>query len=230
MGRPEGVGTGLAEVGGAKNVLLTAYGPDPRWVGKTIAAIATETGRDAVTVIQEIVAKTRGPGATGSGESVVVTAMQEADLKRFLADPRVMFCTDGGLRGSHPRGAGSYPRILGRYVREQRVLPLEEAVRKATSLPARRMGLAGRGVVRAGNYADLVVFDPRTVIDTATTARPQSPPVGISHVWVNGQLVLDNGKVTGARSGMVLRRRGRPAGALSNTRPPRDKARGFENR
>ena len=90
-------------------------------------------------------------------------------------------------------------------------VPLEEAVRKATSLPARRMGLAGRGVVRVGNYADLVVFDPRTVIDTATTARPQSPPVGISHVWVNGQLVLDNGKVTGARPGMVLRRRARTA-------------------
>lgn len=195
---------GLDEIGGPKNVLLTAYAPDPSWQGKTIAELAAQTGRDAVTVIQEIVAKTHGP--TPASESVVVTAMQESDLKAFLRHPRIMFCTDGGLRGSHPRGAGSFPRIFGRYVREQRVLPIEEAVRKATSLAAARMGLRDRGVLRPNAFADIVLFDPKTIRDTATTAQPQSAPIGLTHVLINGQLVLDDGKTTGAHPGKVLRR------------------------
>lgn len=199
--------TGLAEIGGAKNVLLTAYSPDPAWQNKTIANIAQTTGKDAVTIIQEIVAKTHGPNAApNQRESVVVTAMQESDLKAFLRAPNVMFCTDGGLRGSHPRGAGSYPRILGRYVREQRVLPLEEAIRKATSLPAGRMGFLDRGRIAPGYKADLVLFDPATVLDKATTGDPQAAPIGLPYVVVNGQLVLDNNKITGAHPGHVLRR------------------------
>jgi len=200
--------TGLAEIGGPGNVLLTTYSPDPAWQGRTLADIAQTTGKDAVTVIQEIVRKTHGTGATGR-EGVVVTAMQESDLKKFLAHPRVMFCSDGGLRGSHPRGAGSYPRILGRYVREQRVLPLAHAVRKMTSLPAARMGFSDRGTIRAGMKADVVLFDPATILDRATTKEPQAPPVGLPYVLVNGQIVLDDGKITGARPGEVLRRRRR---------------------
>jgi N-acyl-D-amino-acid deacylase len=200
--------TGLAEIGGAGNVLLTTYSPDPTWQGKTIAEIAAATGKDAVTVIQEIVAKTHGagPGAENGRESVVVTAMQEADLKRFIADPHIMFCTDGGLRSSHPRGAGSFPRILGRYVRDERVLPLTEAIRKMTSLPAKRMGLRDRGTIAVGRKADLVIFDPRTVRDTATTRDPRAAPVGITDVLVNGTPVLRNGRLTGARPGEILRR------------------------
>ncbi len=201
---------GLAEIGGPGNVLLSTYTPDPAWAGKTLAQIAQTTKKDPVTVIQEVVKNTQGERAKGR-ESVVVTAMREDDLKRFLAAPRVMFCTDGYLRGSHPRGAGTYPRILGRYVREQHVLPLEEAVRKMTSLPARRMGFADRGTIRAGMKADVVLFDSDTVADTATTANPTAAPVGISHVLVNGDLVLDGGKITGARPGAVLRRGSSPA-------------------
>ena len=197
---------GLAEIGGPGSVLLSAYSPDPAWKGKTLAQLAKSTGKDAVTLIQEIVNKTQGPGATGR-ESVVVTAMNEKDLKTFLADRHVMISTDGGLRSTHPRGAGSYPRVLGRYVREQRVLSLPEAIRKMTSLPARRMGLAGRGTLTAGNRADIVVFDRATVRDTATTANPTAPPVGISHVLVNGVPVLDGGRMTGARPGQILLRR-----------------------
>jgi N-acyl-D-amino-acid deacylase len=196
---------GLDEIGGPKNVLLTSYGPDPTWQGKTLAELAARTNRDAVTLIQQIVARTHGPGAKG-GESVVVTAMQESDLKRFLAAPGVMLCTDGGLRGSHPRGAGSYPRLFGRYVREQRVLSLPAAVRKTGALPARRMGFRDRGIIKVGNKADLVLLDPRTVRDTATTASPTAAPVGIPHVVVNGRLVLQNHHFTGARPGQVLRR------------------------
>lgn len=199
---------GLAEIGGPQNVLLTAYSPDKGWENKTLAQIATQTGKDAVTIVQEIVAKTHGDTPQTKGrESVVVTAMRDDDLRAFLADKRIMFCSDGGLSGSHPRGAGSFPRILGRYVREAKVLSLEEAVRKATSLPAARMGFADRGVLKPGAFADVVVFDPATVIDTATTQAPQSPPIGITHVLVNGVLVLDDNKTTGAHPGRVLRRR-----------------------
>jgi N-acyl-D-amino-acid deacylase len=195
---------GLASIGGAKNVLLSSYEPDPAWVGKTIAEIAKMSGKDPVTVIQEIVAKTHGEKR--AGESVVVTAMQERDIRAFIAHPRIMFCTDGGLRGSHPRGAGSYPRILGKYVREERVIPLEEAIRKSTSLPAARMGLRDRGTIAPGKKADIVIFDPKTIHDTATTKSPQSQPVSLLHVIVNGVPVLRDNKLTGERPGAVLRR------------------------
>lgn len=195
---------GLAEIGGPGNVLLSEYTPDPSWKGKTLAQIVAQTGKDPVSVIQEIVAKTHGPGATGR-EGVVVTAMREADLETFLADPHVAFCTDGGLRGSHPRGAGSYPRVFGRYVRERRRLTLEEAVRKATSLPASRMGLRDRGIVAPGKAADLAVFDPDAIADAATVARPQAPPRGMVHVLVNGAFALEGGRAVGGGGGRGLR-------------------------
>ncbi len=196
---------GLEEIGGAKNVLLSTYTPNLAWQGKTIAQIALETGRDAVTIVQEIVAKTHGDGVTGK-EGVVVTAMQEADLRRFIAHPSIMFCTDGGLRGGHPRAAGSFPRVLGQYVRQWHVLKLEEAIRKMTSLPARRMGFLDRGTLKIGMKADIVLFDATKVIDTATTANAMAPPLGISTVIVNGAAVWEAGKITGQRPGIVLRR------------------------
>jgi N-acyl-D-amino-acid deacylase len=116
-----------------------------------------------------------------------------------------MFCSDGGLRGSHPRGAGTYPRILGRYVRELKAIPLEEAIRKMTSLPASRMRLKDRGVLKVGGRADLVLFNPQTVRDTATVQNPRALPVGIPYVFVNGIMVLDNGAITDARPGIPLR-------------------------
>jgi N-acyl-D-amino-acid deacylase len=196
---------GLDEIGGPANVLLSTYSPDVRWQGKTIAEIAALTGRDAVTIIQEIVAKTHGGGATGR-EGVVVTAMQESDLRRFIAAPGVMFCTDGGLQSSHPRAAGTYPRVLGRYVREWKVLSLENAIRKMTSLPATRMGFTDRGVLRARMKADIVLFDAGKVLDMATTSEPMAAPVGIPYVLVNGVPVLEVGRMTGQRPGMVLRK------------------------
>lgn len=196
---------GLSEIGGPGNVLLSTYTPNPAWQGKTLEEISRETGRDAVSVIQEIVKNTHGEGAAGR-EGVVVTAMQEKDVRQLMAAPGVMFCTDGGLKSSHPRAAGTYPRVLGRYVRQWHVLTLENAIRKMSSLPAWRMGLADRGVLKPGMKADIVVFDADKVIDTATPAEPMTPPVGISTVIVNGVPVLDGGKMTGERPGMVLRR------------------------
>jgi N-acyl-D-amino-acid deacylase len=196
---------GLAMVGGAKNVRVSKFVPEPNWEGKTLAELSAQTGTDAVTLIQGIVKRTL---EDDDQASVVVTAMSEKDLSRFIASPRIMFCSDGSLRGTHPRGAGSFPRILGEYVRKRRVLPWEEAIRKMTSLPARRMGISERGVLAVGKKADIVLFDPKTVADTATVQQPTAPPVGLPTVLVNGVPVLENGKITGARPGKVLRRIG----------------------
>src|SRR5207249_4549440 len=124
---------GLDDIGGPSHVVLSSYSPDKSWEGLTLEEIAKKTGKDSVSVIQEIVDKTHKPEGAGR-ESVIVTAMTEGDLRAFMQDYHVMFCTDGGLEPSHPRAAGSFPRILGRYVRDEKVLPLEEAVRKMTSL------------------------------------------------------------------------------------------------
>ncbi len=196
---------GLEDIGGPQQVLLARYTPDATWAGRTVAQIAERTGKDAVSVIQEIVANTRAPGATGS-EAVVVTAMREDDLRRFLASPHIMICSDGGPRSPHPRSAGSYPRVLGRYVREEKVLTLEEAVRKMTSFPAATFGFRDRGRLAPGWKADVVVFDPAVVSDTATTAQPKARPLGIRHVLVNGVPVLLDDVLTGARPGEIVLR------------------------
>ncbi|GAB4457176.1 MAG: D-aminoacylase [Armatimonadaceae bacterium] len=192
----------IREVGGAENIRVTGYAPNTAWQGQTIAALAQKEKKDPVTLIQEMVTKTSG------SVGVVVTAMQERDLKAFIQHPRIMFCSDGGLRTAHPRGAGSFPRILGKYVREEKVIPLEEAIRKMTSFPAQRMGLRDRGLIAPGKKADLVIFDPRTIQDTATVSDSRSVPIGLTEVIVNGTLVLRDNRLTGERPGQVLRRSG----------------------
>ena len=198
---------GLSDVGGPSHVLLTSYSPNPKWVGKTIAEISTETRVDPITLIQRIIDSCYGKGKQGS-ESVVVTAMSDEDLKTFIGSPRIMFCSDGGLNGTHPRGAGSFPRILGVYVRQNHTIPLQEAVRKMTSYPAWRFGFKDRGVIAEGKKADLVIFDPAKVVDTATTKAPLSPPRGLPTVIVNGIPVLLHGTATGAHPGVGIRRSG----------------------
>jgi N-acyl-D-aspartate/D-glutamate deacylase len=132
--------------------------------------------------------------------------MVEEDLQKFIRAPRTMFCSDGAIRGAHPRGAGTFPRILGRYVREQKLVSLEEAIRKMTSLPSQRMGFKDRGIIKEGMKADLAIFDAQKIIDRATTSEPTAAPEGMEYVLVNGALVLDGGKMTAARSGRALKR------------------------
>ena len=134
--------------------------------------------------------------------------MIESDIKAFYEQPWVMIASDGGIGSPHPRGAGTFPRVLGLYVREKHWLTLPEAVRKMTSLPAQRLGWKDRGVIREGTYADLVLFNPETVIDRSTFKDPTLLATGIEKVFVNGTLVWDTGKPTGARPGYVLGRRG----------------------
>lgn len=192
---------GLRDVGGAQNVRLVRYSIDPAWVGKTLAEISKLTGKDPAGLIMEIIDKTKD----GKGnEGIVCTAMREEDLKRFIAMPEIMFCTDGEIKGRHPRGAGSFPRIFGRYVREQHVISLGEAVRKATALPAWRFRLNDRGRIAKGMKADIVVFNPKTIIDKATPENPTALSTGIVDMLVNGVPVLENDRMTGQRGGRAL--------------------------
>ncbi len=204
---------GLKDIGGPSHVLLGEYKPNPDWKGKTLAEIADMTGKDAVTICQEVVTETSKPEFK-NGEEVVVSAMSEDDLAKFIASPRIMFCTDGQRGGAHPRYAGSFPRILGLYVRQKHLISLEEAIRKMSGFPAHRLGFSHRGEIKPGYKADIVVFDPSTVIDTATTKQPEAPPIGIPTVFINGEAVLLNGKKKGKTPGQVIlrsKRLGKPA-------------------
>ena len=140
------------------------------------------------------------------GAGVVCHSMKDSDISTFYRQPWVMVSSDGGIGSRHPRGAGSYPRVLGRYVRELRWLTLPAAIRKMTSLPAQRFKLKDRGLIRAGFKADLVVFDPNRIIDRATFQEPQLTSEGVQRVFVNGVEVWTDGKVTGNRPGRALRR------------------------
>ena len=138
------------------------------------------------------------------GASVVVKAMKDGDIRTFYRRPWVMVGSDGGIGMRHPRGAGTFPRVLGVFVRERQWLTLPEAIRKMTSLPAARLGLTGRGVIRVGAKADLVLFDAGKVVDRSTFGEPLRLSEGIEKVWVNGSLVWTEGRVTEARPGRVL--------------------------
>jgi N-acyl-D-amino-acid deacylase len=144
--------------------------------------------------------------------------MDEGDLEAIMAVPWIAVCTDGESRRPghpvlgrgvpHPRSYGTTARVLGRYVRDRGVLPLEAAVAKMTAIPAARLGLRDRGEVREGWAADLVAFDPTVVADLATWERPAVHPAGIRHVLVNGRLAVRDGQETGERPGRLLRRDG----------------------
>jgi dihydroorotase/N-acyl-D-amino-acid deacylase len=176
--------------------------------GKTIAAISAAEKRDPRDVVIDLVLADR------ANASCITSIMDEKDVRAALAHPLVSFCTDSPAKAadgplshetSHPRGWGSAARILGQYVRDEKVLRLEEAVRKLTSFAAEAAGLPDRGLVKSGMAADLVVFDPQKVRDRATFEDPNRYSEGFSYVAVNGVLVVDDGKLTGKTPGRALR-------------------------
>jgi len=193
---PKSVARGLADVGGAQNVMITSYEKEPSYEFKNMAEIAAARGITPVDLFIEI--------AKNGGASVVAKSMMDEDIRAFYAWPWTMVSSDGGIEYRHPRGAGTFPRVLGRFVRERGWLTLEEAIRKMTSLPASRLGLKDRGTIAVGRVADLVLFDPATVIDNATFLEPFKLSSGIDKVWVSGTLAWQDGKPTGARPGRVL--------------------------
>lgn len=198
------VRTALGNVGGADKVLITNCKAHPDYEGKTLEEIARDNGSTPVAVYQQII--------KDGGAAVVCSSMSEADVEAFYRQPWVMVSSDGGIGSRHPRGAGTFPRVLGRFVRENRWLALTEAVRKMTSMPASRLGLSDRGVIRAGMKADLVLFDPKRVIDRSTFKEPQLLSEGINQVIVNGETVWAAGQTTDARPGVVIRKNGAASG------------------
>ena len=186
---------------------VATYQAEPAFNGRTMKEVAQEMFGGESAGQQLEAARTM---MLSGGASMVYHFMSEDDVERIMRHPMVSITSDSGVvtPGSgvpHPRGMGNAARVLGLYVRERKVVSLEEAVRKMTSLPARHFGLAGRGEIRVGAAADVVVFDPATVGDTATFAAPHAYPVGISHVLVNGVPAVRKGEPLGTRSGQVLR-------------------------
>jgi N-acyl-D-amino-acid deacylase len=199
----------LDEIAPPDGLLLTAYAPEPSYVGKTVAEIARMQGTDPTTTYLDLVKRAesfQAADTTGEVDGVIGTSMKEADIERLMTWPYVNFCTDGSLLGRHPRGSGSFPKILGQYVRQRKILTLPEAVRKLSGLAATNMGIRDRGRIAQGMQADLVLFDPKSVIDRATLADPAAVSEGIRMVWVNGAVVYREGKATGAFPGRVIRR------------------------
>ena len=193
--------------------VVARHGADATLDGQSIAAINRAKGRPAG-LAPEI--ETMLDLLLAGGAQMVFHGMNEDDVRAILRYPHNMVGADGGVQdGSglpHPRSYGTNARILGKYVREEQIIPLEEAVRRMTSLAAQRFRLKERGLLREGYAADIVVFDPQRVIDTATYSNPHQFPVGIGHVVVNGQLVVDAGRHTGVRSGVALHGPGAAAG------------------
>ena len=198
----------LREVAAPEGLLLSAFAPDTTYVGKTVADISRLRNTDAATTLMALIHETEAAERAGrpSDESVIGTSMAEGDVARLIAWPHANICSDGELAGRHPRGFGAFPRVLGRYVRDQGVISLPEAVRKMTSLSAAHVGLVDRGRIAPGYFADLVLFDPATVLDRSTPTAPREPAVGIRTVWVNGVVVYEGGAVTGRYPGRAIRR------------------------
>jgi len=196
---PEEVAAGLEAMGGAERLQITNYPPDRSVEGKRLLEIAQSKDLTPVEMYIEMM--------RGGGASVIGHTMDKDDVDTFAASPLVMVASDGGIGSAHPRGAGTFSRMLGHYVREEGVLPIERAVYKMTSLPARRLGLKDRGRIVAGAKADLVAFDMATVSDSSTFEESSLLSVGIERVWVNGELVWTEGAATGARPGRALRPR-----------------------
>jgi N-acyl-D-amino-acid deacylase len=188
---------------------LTTYEPHRRFQGTRLADIARAMDVEPAEAILELVDKADGL------TSAVYFSMREEDVRYALALPWTTIGSDGyalapdGILARshpHPRSYGTFTRVLGRYVREQKTLTLPEAIRKMTSLPAARLGLADRGSVAVGKKADLVVFDPATIVDRADFAKPHQLSEGVRYLVVNGQIVIRDGAHTGAKPGRVLRR------------------------
>jgi N-acyl-D-amino-acid deacylase len=199
-------------IGGWDNVMISgvANAEDRGAEGKRLGSYASSLRREPYDVAVDLLRRSDG------NVGMVGFAMSEQNLERILAHPYGMVCTDGGAfavegparRGHpHPRGLGSFPRVLSRYVRERRALSLEQAVRKMSSLPASRVGLRDRGWIARGFAADVVVFDPATVEDRATFAEPFQYPAGIKAVLVNGSVALLDGLRGDVRTGQSLRAR-----------------------
>jgi len=184
------------------DVVIAATESHPQWEGRSLEQLGAEMGCSAEQAAERVLAADRGVTA-------ILHAMSEDDVRTVMRHPSTMIGSDGipTLEGKpHPRLYGTFARVLGRYAREQGLFPMQEAVYRMTGFAAAKFGLRDRGLVRAGAFADLVLFDPAKIIDTGTFEDPKRAPEGIRAVFVNGALAIEAGRPTGLRTGRVLRR------------------------
>ncbi len=195
--------------GSAERVLLVEFKSDALkpLTGKTLAQAAAARGEDPVETIMNLILEDRSRVGT------VYFMMSEENIRKQIALPWVAFGSDASSMApeppftkssTHPRAYGNFARLLGKYVRDEKVIPLQEAVRRLSGLPATNLELEGRGFIREGAFADVVVFDPASIADTATFEKPHQYAVGMRHVFVNGTQVLKDGEHTGAKPGRAL--------------------------
>ncbi len=198
---------------GPENVLLVGFKTDSLkyLTGQSLAEVARRRGKAPAETAIDLVIQ------DGSRVEAVYFLMSEENLRKQMRLPWMSFCSDAAsqapegnfLKSSvHPRAYGNFARLLGKYVRQEGVITLPEAIRRLTALPAANLGLSRRGMLVRGNFADVVVFDPAAIQDHATYAQPQQYASGMVHVFVNGTQVLRDGEHTGARPGRVVRGRG----------------------
>jgi len=193
--------------GDPASIVVANYPPKTDYNGKNLAEITelkdkTPTPENAAEVLMDMVYSGGGSG--------IYHCLHEDDVKQIMTHPFVMHASDGstiefGEAQPHPRNYGTFPRILGRYVRDQEVISLTESIRKMTKLPASVLGLNDRGEIKTGFWADVIIFDPNSIIDHATFVAPHQYPSGISYVLVNGRIAINHGKSTKSLSGKVLK-------------------------
>jgi N-acyl-D-amino-acid deacylase len=202
-----GTGQSLLDRIGWENVMISYCARRKDAEGKRLTELGAARGMDPLDAALELIVDEAGKAY------MILFQLDEADLRRALVHPHVMIGSDGsalapygplGEGKPHPRSYGTFPRVLGEYAREQRVLSLAQAIHKMTGLPARRLNLKNRGIIREGAKADLVVFDARRIADAATYQDPHRYPAGIDHVLVNGRFVIKDGQHTGSLPGRVL--------------------------
>lgn len=191
----------LKHLAPANELTLTRFSPNPLLVGKTVAAVAAQRGIDSADALMQLIVESQVPGAE---ESVIGTSMFGDDVAKLIAWPHSNISSDGLLNDRHPRGAGSFTRVIRRYVREQPVLSLEQAVHKMTGAAAAHMGISERGIIRPGARADLLLFDPAIITDRADMESPAALSIGIATVWVNGEVVIRHGRPTGSHPGQPV--------------------------
>jgi N-acyl-D-amino-acid deacylase len=190
----------------AEDILLISYPVNPAFEGMTVAEIAGITERDEVTTLLELSqAAEDHRRETGEDTGIIAKSMNNDDIAAFMRWPFTNICSDG-WHGGHPRGYGSFPRVLGLFVRELGVFTTAEAIFKMTARAADNIGVRDRGRIEAGHYADLVLFNPETIIDHATMKEPMAMSSGIERVWVNGALAFDDGAPTGVFAGQTVSR------------------------
>ena len=210
MSEPADAWENMFELAGAENIKLLAFKNEALrpLTGKTLADVAAERGASPAETAMDLVVE------DGTRVGAAYFTMSEDNLRRIVALPWVSFCSDSDAPSAegrflqwsnHPRAYGSFARLLGRYVRDEGIVPLEEAIRRLTSQPARTLRLRNRGLLEPGYYADVVVFDPARIEDHATFDEPHRYATGVEHVAVNGALVLRDGGHTGALPGRVVR-------------------------